>query len=72
MAVYPANRFGVDALEDNRVVLTVHFFSTPDDFEKDQSGSLKFLLPVSGVAAVANLLDLLLHELKEEISGRTH
>lgn len=72
VAVYPANRFEIDALDQNRVVLTVHYFPTPDDYAKNQSASLKFLVPVSGVAPLANLLNLVLRELKEETSGRTH
>ena len=54
------------------MVLTVHYFATPDDFAKDKSESLKFLMPVSGVAPLVKMLNLVLSELGEKDGGTIH
>ena len=68
-AVFPVHRFEVDAPDPNRVVLTVHYFATRDDFEKGKSVSMKYLMPVSGVAPLANMLDIVLRKLNEREGG---
>lgn len=70
--VYSVQRFEFDTLEQNRVVLTVHYFATRDDFTNGKADSLKFLVPVSSVAPLANLLNLVLRELKEEGTEKAH
>ena len=70
--VYSVQRFEFDSLNQNRAVLTVHYFATRDDFTNGKADSFKFLVPVSSVAPLANLLNLVLRELKDEGSGKTH
>jgi hypothetical protein len=70
--VYSVQRFEFDTLEQNRVVMTVHYFATRDDFTNGKVDSLKFFVPVRSVAPLANLLNLVLRELKEEGTGQTH
>lgn len=69
--IYPANRFEVDTLDQHRVVLTVHYFPSPEDYAKNQSQLLRFLLPVSGVAPLANLLNRVVQDLGENTSRWT-
>jgi hypothetical protein len=70
--VFPVQHFEVDTLDPNRLVLTVHYFATSEDFAKDRSDSLKFLMPVSGVAPLIKMLNLVLSELSEKDSGTIH
>jgi hypothetical protein len=68
-AVFPVHRFEVDAQDPNRIVLTVHYFATRDDFEKGKSVSTKYLMPASGVAPLADMLDTVLRKLNEREGG---
>ena len=68
--VYPVERFEVETVDADRVLLTVHYFPSPDHFAKQKSTSLNFLLPVSGVAPLAKLLNLVLQERKQDHSGK--
>jgi hypothetical protein len=70
--VYSVQRFEFDTLDQNRVLFTVHYFATRDDFTNGKAHSLKFFVPVSSVAPLANLLNLVLRELKEEGNGKAH
>jgi hypothetical protein len=50
----------------------MYYFATRDDFTNGKADSSKFLVPVRSVAPLANLLNLVMRDLKEESGGRIH
>jgi hypothetical protein len=54
--VFPVHRFEVEAVDATRVLLTVHYFSTPEDFAKNRPSLMNFLVPISGVSSLADML----------------
>jgi hypothetical protein len=70
MRVYPASQFEINALDANRVLLKIHFFASPEAHEKGETESQNFLIPVAGIARLANHLNLVLKELRAEASKR--
>ena len=54
--VFPVHRFEVEVIDANRVLLTVHYFPTPEDFAKNRPSPMSFLVPISGVPSLADML----------------
>jgi hypothetical protein len=54
--VYPAMQFEVDTIVEDRLVLTVHYFPTPESFQKKQSSTMRFLIPNDGALSLSGML----------------
>jgi len=55
-AVFPAARIEVDGLDEDQVVLTVHFYRNPDAFDREETHFLKFLVPSDGALSLSQML----------------
>jgi len=69
VAVFPAARIEVDGLDEDQIVLTVHFYRNPEAFDREETHFLKFLVPINGALGLSQMLTSTVAGLRNKPSG---